>query len=111
MFTLGVGGRCAFDIQRTVAAGDRVSAARVAGWAAGGLLGAPFATVLMLVAIKAITGSDPDSYTAFGLLTLGFGGQNAVSPILQVISKVASLKFGVTIPSNLNDNGDKDVKP
>ena len=105
--SVGVFGRAAFDVQRTVASKDPVAWQQIAKWSFAGVCGAPMAAVMVTIALQMTTGAVNDDYFGAALLLLGFGGQNILAPIYQLISKLASMKLGVTIPDNLNNDGDK----
>lgn len=108
--SIGVFGRAAFDVQRTVAANDPVAWQQIAKWSFAGVAGAPMAAVIVTLVLKMTTGVITDDYFAAGLILLGFGGQSVLAPLWALVTKLASLKFGFSIPSNLPDSGDKDAK-
>lgn len=75
---VGVIGRAAFDMQKSLEAGDRIKGAQVLGWVGAGLVGAPFTAVLWIVLLRAV-GAQTDLATVIGLLFLGFTGPKGVT--------------------------------
>ena len=107
---LGVLGRCSFDLYRTLEAKDPVAWKQIAKWSVAGFAGSPMAAVAVALALKMTTGAVADDYFGVGVILLGFGGSNIIGAAWTLVTKLLSLKFGFSVPSNLPDMGDKDAK-
>ena len=75
---VGLMGRFAFEVQKSLETGNGVKLAATLGWVGAGLVGAPFLTVLWLMFLKWI-GIQADVVTVIGLLILGFSGPKGLT--------------------------------
>lgn len=100
MCTIGVAGRAAFDLQRAYKREEQVRLSRILGWVSAGLLGAPMATIIVMVVAKYFTSTEPGGMVAVGLLAFGFGGQDIVGPVWNLAAKYLNKMFGLNIAAD-----------
>lgn len=107
---VGVMGRCAFDIQRTLQKGDPLKMSKIAGWAGAGLMGAPMGAIIVMTSLKLAFNAQPDGAIIVGMLALGFGGQEIVGWIwtfcLSRVNKLLGLNVPVVPPGNIGGPSD-----
>lgn len=94
---VGVIGRAAFDIQKSLEGGSPVKLGQIIGWIGGGLLGAPFVAVLWIVMLRTI-GAQTDTATVVGLLFLGFTGPKGVTWMMGFVTDFVRARFPAQKP-------------
>lgn len=96
---LGVAMRCGYEIQLSLKRQVPIGWAKIAGWASGGLLGVPAFTVLVLAGLKIIN-LDSDPAILFGLLIIGFGGQDVIGYLWTAGIGFANKRLGTAFSTN-----------
>lgn len=94
---IGCLGRVGFNIQKALEAGDKVGLSQSIGWAAAGMLGSPFVTILWVLALK-MANIQNDLLTASGLVFLGFSGSKGILWLMTLLTDFLKSKLGNGTP-------------
>jgi hypothetical protein len=98
----GVTARSMYDLRKMLKKTGKVDALKIVTWGASGLVGAPAATVGLLIFFSAVLHRQPDGMAALALFGLGFAGNDAVGPIYEKAASWLNQKFGLKI--NVDDD-------
>lgn len=94
---IGVVGRAAFELQKASEGSGGMKLSSIAGWVSAGFIGAPFATILYLVALK-LMNVQSDGISIIGLMFFGFSGPRMITWLLNTLITFVNKKLNVNIP-------------